>query len=111
MVWLSAIPRKDHKYVVEELNKYFCFVGYPRIFHTDNGGEFTADEVLPSLKEMNPKILSVTGRNRTPRDQGSVENINHPVKVDISNLEEEERQKKPPHKLVLDRSGVSEEEK
>ena len=34
MVWLTALPFKEAKYVAHELEKYFGFVGYPHIFHT-----------------------------------------------------------------------------
>jgi hypothetical protein len=45
------------------------------IFHTDNGKEFTAKVVLEFFRDLNPNILTVTGRPRRPSDQGSVENI------------------------------------
>jgi hypothetical protein len=32
MVWLTALPFKEAKYVAHELEKYFGFVGYPHIF-------------------------------------------------------------------------------
>jgi hypothetical protein len=47
--------------------------GYPTIFHTDNGNEFTAHLILNMIADINPAILTVTGRPCTPRDQGSVE--------------------------------------
>jgi hypothetical protein len=45
------------------------------IFHTNNGKEFTAKVVLEFLWDLNPHILTVTGRPRRPSDQGSVENM------------------------------------
>jgi len=47
----------------------------PKIFHTDNGKEFTAKVVLKALREMNLHIFTVTGRPRRPQDQGSVESM------------------------------------
>ena len=79
-VYLVAIPRKRPKYVAYELDKIFAVIGYPSIFHTDNGNEFTAKEILQVLKEINPSIITVTGRPRRPSDQGSVENMNKFVK-------------------------------
>jgi hypothetical protein len=38
LIYLVALPRKMAKYVAAELEHYFCFVGYPYIFHT---GRFT----------------------------------------------------------------------
>jgi hypothetical protein len=46
---ISAIPRKRPIYVANELNIIFGIIGYPMIFHTDNGKEFTAK--LPLLPE------------------------------------------------------------
>ncbi len=50
------------------------------IFHTNNGKEFTAKVVLDFLWDLNPNILTVTGRPRRLSDQGSVENKNKFVK-------------------------------
>ncbi len=34
LVYLDALPRKTAVFVAAELEKYFCFVGYPHISHT-----------------------------------------------------------------------------
>ena len=34
LVYLATRPRKTAKFVANELEKYFGFVGYPHIFHT-----------------------------------------------------------------------------
>jgi hypothetical protein len=34
LVYLAALPRKTAMFVVNKLEIYFCFVGYPHIFHT-----------------------------------------------------------------------------
>ena len=34
LVYLAMLPRKTAKFVANELEKYFGFVGYPHIFHT-----------------------------------------------------------------------------
>ena len=86
-----SLPRKKAKYVAFELEKYFGIVGYPTIFHTDNGNEFTARVVIDILQDMNPSILTVTGRPRTPRDQGSVERANQTIKRIVADVRSERR--------------------
>jgi transposase InsO family protein len=76
LVYLTALPRKRPKLVAYKLQEIFGVIGYPKIFHTDNGKEFTAKEILTFLRQLNPNILAVTGRARRPSDQGSVENMN-----------------------------------
>ncbi len=49
------------------------------LFNSDNGKEFIATVVVDLLKESNPNCYVVTGRPRTPRDQGSVESANKVV--------------------------------
>jgi transposase InsO family protein len=75
-----ALPSKHGKFVVHELNNLFGIIGYPKILQTDNGTEFTNQQVLALLKEWNPSIHSVTGRPSRPNDQGSVERVNNEVK-------------------------------
>lgn len=98
---MDAIPRKRPKYVAVVLGWMFGLLGYPSIFHTDNGNEFTAKQIMRLLKEMNPNITSVTGRPRCPNDQGSVENMNKMVKRVISNIEQERQRGKEPNWTVF----------
>ena len=91
LTFVTSIPRKRPKYVAYELEKYFGLVGYPAIFHTDNGKEFTSKEIIEVLRQINPAILTVTGRPRTPRDQGSVESMNKLVKRVLQSIEDELR--------------------
>ena len=91
LTYICALPRKTAKCVAYELQKYFGLVGYPKIFHTDNGKEFTAKRILRFLRSMNPNIFAVTGRPRMPRDQGSVENVNKFVKMIIGSILVERR--------------------
>lgn len=76
LMFCIALPNKRADFVAHELEKYFGLVGYPHIFHTDNGKEFTASVVADLLKVNNPNCAIVTGCPRTPRDQGSVESAN-----------------------------------
>ena len=74
----------------------FGAVGYPLVFQTDNGTEFTAEVVLNLVREWNPCCKTVTGRRRTPRDQGSVERANASIKSVIAKLEQQERNRGNP---------------
>ena len=77
---IDCIPRKTARFVAHVLQSFFGHVGYPFIFHTDNGKEFVGKEILECLRRICPSILTVTGRPRVPRDQGSVECMNKTVK-------------------------------
>jgi len=76
LTYLCALPRKHPHLIAYKLQEIFGIIGYHKIFHTDNGKEFTAKVVLKVLREMNPHIYAVTGRPRRPQDQGSVESMN-----------------------------------
>jgi hypothetical protein len=80
LTYLCALPRKHPHLIAYKLQEIFGIIGYPKIFHTDNGKEFTAKVVLKVLREMNPHIYAVTGRPRRPSAQGSVESMNKLVK-------------------------------
>lgn len=77
---IDCIPRKSARFVAHVLQSFFGHIGYPFIFHTDNGKEFVGKEILRCLRTINPNILTVTGRPRVPRDQGSVESMNKTIK-------------------------------
>ncbi len=76
LFYLCALPRKHPNLVAYKLQKIFGIIGFPKIFHIDNGKEFTTKVVLKFLCRMNPNIISVTGRPRHPSDQGLVEGMN-----------------------------------
>ena len=86
-----SLPFKEAKFVAFELEKYFGLVGYPIIFHTDNGNEFVARQILEMISDINPAIITVTGRPRTPRDQGSVERANQIIKQAVADVCAERR--------------------
>ncbi len=77
--------------VAYKLQEIFGLIGYPKIFHTDNGKEFTVKCVLEFLRHRNPNIITVTGRPRHPRNQGSVENVNKLVKRVLGTVLSERR--------------------
>ena len=91
LVYLTALPRKRAECVAYKLQQIFGVIGFPRIFHTDNGKEFTAKVVLEFLRMMNPNILSVTGHAHQPQDQESIENMNKFVKRNLHALLSEQR--------------------
>ncbi len=91
LTYLTALPRKQAHLVAYKLQEVFGVIGYPKIFHSDNGKEFTAKCVLELLRHLNCNIISVTGRPRRPRDQGSVENVNKFVKRVLGTVLSEQR--------------------
>jgi len=58
---------------------------------SDNGKEFIATVVVDLMKESNPNCYLVTGRPRTPRDQGSVESANKLVQQVLKSISSENR--------------------
>jgi len=68
LTYMTSIPRKKAKYVAHELDHIFGLIGYPNIFHTDNGKGFIAMTILQLLKELNPNIITIHGMPRTPHD-------------------------------------------
>jgi hypothetical protein len=79
------------KLVAYKLQEIFCIIGYPKIFHTDNGKEFTAKIVLQFLCHLNPNILTVACQPCCPSDQGSFESMNKLVKSVIGSVLTERR--------------------
>ncbi len=59
--------------------------------HADNEKEFIAAIVVDLIKESNPNCFIVTGRPRTPRDQGSVESANKIVQQVLKSISLENR--------------------
>jgi transposase InsO family protein len=77
--WLRPIAFKRAGLVAQELYTLFCDIGWPLIFQSDNGKEFTA-KVVTALLKLNPFVITVLGRARKPSDQGSVERLNQQIK-------------------------------
>jgi hypothetical protein len=92
LIYLCALPRKQANLIAYKLHEIFRIIEYPKIFHTDNRKEFTmAKVVLEFLWDLNPNILTVTGRHCRPSDQGSVDNMNKFVKRTLRNVLAENR--------------------
>jgi hypothetical protein len=49
LVYLCGLPRKRANLIAYKLQEIFGIIGYPMIFHTDNGKEFMAKVVLEFL--------------------------------------------------------------
>ncbi len=60
-LFICALPHKPTDFVACKLQEFFVVIGYPIIFHTDNGKEFTAKVILRFLHQLNPNIITVTG--------------------------------------------------
>ena len=87
----GAMPFQKPKFVVHFLSGLFGLIGFPMIFHTDNGTEFVSKLVIRMLKERSPSTTTVTGRPRRPQDQGSIENMNKLAKRVLGNFDQEDR--------------------
>ncbi|MGL5934593.1 MAG: integrase catalytic domain-containing protein, partial [Cetobacterium sp.] len=90
--YVEPIPRKRARFVAHVLERFFGLFGCPKILHTDNGKEFTAREILELVHSLSPNLTTVTGRPRTPRDQGSVEAANKTIKRVLWSVEREQRE-------------------
>ncbi len=86
LIYLYALPRKHPNLVAYMLQEILGIIGFPKIFQSDNGKEFTVKEVIKFLCQMNLNIISVTGQPRCPSDQGSVEGMNKLVKRVIGSV-------------------------
>ena len=73
------------------LYKLYSIIGFPLIQHTNNGGEFVANQVTELLNVIAPNSRTLTGRPRTPRDQGSVERGNKSIKGSIGSAVQDNR--------------------
>jgi IS30 family transposase len=91
LTYLCALPRKHPHLIAYKLQGIFGIIGHPKMFHTDNGKEFTEKVVLKAQRETNPHIYAVTGRPRRPSDQGSVESMNKLMKRILGTLLTERR--------------------
>ena len=80
LVYLVALPQKRAEFVAIELEKYFGFIGFPHILHTDNDKEFIALLVVDMIIQNNPCFSVVIGYPKTPHDQGSMDSANKLVK-------------------------------
>ncbi len=68
LVYRCVLPKKRTNLIAYKLQEIFGIIGYPKIFHTDNGKEFMAKVVLEFLWDLSPNILMVIGRPRRLSD-------------------------------------------
>ncbi|KAG7340013.1 integrase core domain containing protein [Nitzschia inconspicua] len=91
--YCEAIPRKQPIIVAEVLCRIFGLIGAPKLLHSDNGNEFTSEELIEAVKDLDEDILSVFGRPRKPNDQGSVEIRNKMVKSVLFDIIDEQKRR------------------
>ena len=89
LVYIKALPQKRMMFVASELNHIFGLIGFPTVFHTDNGQEVSGVDCIQMIRSWNPNCVTVTGRPRTPTDQGSVENMNKQIGKVLTRLQQE----------------------
>ena len=68
------LKNKTAEFILEKFKDFIKTVGKPEIFHTDNGGEFTAKIIKKFCIENDIKII--TGGVCHPQSQGAVEAFN-----------------------------------
>ena len=93
-IYLRPINGKFASQVAQEIDFYCSIVGYPIIFQTDDGSEF-GREVMNALKKINPFMLSLRGKPRTPKHQGSVERGNSVIKRILCKMVHDAKEKLP----------------
>jgi hypothetical protein len=84
LVVLRPLQGKSAKIIAWELAAICNLIGFPLILQTDNGSEFTAEDVITELNIISPYAHAIHGRPRTPRDQGSVERANRMIKDQLT---------------------------
>ena len=89
-VMLSAVPPKRTTAIAHHLSVMFGVIGYPSIYHTDNGLELCGNAVIEMIMKHNPHITTCQGRPRKPRDQGSIENANKSIRNMVQSYVAEE---------------------
>ena len=86
------MEQKSPVHVAAALEDIFGNYGFPLILQSDNDKEFRGRYLLEELYRRCPSMVTMFGRPRTPRDQGSVENMNKHMKKCIHRHEEALRQ-------------------
>ena len=80
-----VIECKTSEYVFRQ--RVLGYVGVPRIFHSDNGGEFNNQFVAALLDQWQDKDnphIHINGRPRHPASQGVVERANGTISDKLS---------------------------
>ena len=78
--FLRGLKNKKPHSIIEGLKSIFFIIGAPKIFQTDNGGEFVNDSLKRYMALAWPKVTMIRGRPYHPESQGSVERANGDVK-------------------------------
>ena len=93
------INNKESESVLEKFKDYIVNVGKPRIFHSDNGGEFCSNIYKKYCKDNNIEIIN--GSPRHPRSQGAIEAFNKNITEKIRYIKLENNNKKFDINLAL----------
>ena len=88
---LGMVPYKRPAMVGFLVAIWMGMFGYPHIFQTDNGKDVCGREVLDEVYKLNPGCITIQGRPRTPRDQGTVERANRSAQDIINSFVREEK--------------------
>lgn len=85
-MWCKICSSKESKHVVDLLNEIKDEIGAAKIsiIHTDNGGEFCANDVEECITKMGAQ--HVCGAPYHPQSQGCVERLNGTFKLILFNL-------------------------
>jgi hypothetical protein len=73
LIFCVALPNKKASHIAHKLEKCSALAGYPCVFYTENGKDFTGAIFADLLKVNNPHCSIVMGRPHTPHGQGSIE--------------------------------------
>ena len=82
---LKVERRLNHQDVIEELEQLFRMYGLPRRIRSDNGSEFTAQNVQRYLEQHSLSSLHIAPGS--PWQNGYVENFNHKFRDELLNQE------------------------
>ena len=75
------LKNKDHKSIVNCMEKFFKYYGLPKEFGCDNGAEFLNKAVKNILEHNNIKMIN--GRPYQPHSQGVVERVHRTIRTGL----------------------------
>ena len=82
--WTYPMISKTAEQATYFINLWITQYGVPGLFHTDNGTEFTNEDVTVLLEECEASV--VRGRERHPSSQGKVEAVNKSLKRTLTRM-------------------------
>ncbi len=82
---IDVARRMNHETVMERLAELFTSRGVPTYIRSDNGSEFTADNIRKWLKKIGVQTLYITPGS--PWENGYIESFNGKLRDELLNLE------------------------